>query len=477
LKCEASLSVALGYRDLKPAVMGACSLPGTPLAGRYERLLHDLRTAWTPALGRQAVEAVKALRLRIDALESDLSREIPQLGPAVSTVRTVDVQRRLAPDEALVEFVRYGGRYGAFLLPAKGQLQWRDVGAAAQVDRAVQDLIAAANDWSVALGGGERRRAASAEQTAGDALGTLSAKLGPVTAWLGQRSGLRRLRVAPDGMLQLVPFAALAGAGGKPLVEHLAISYLAAGRELIAPALPARPLTSAIVAVSPGPRGAAPASAFRADRLVRLAGAEREARVVQQWLPEAELLGEGQATEARVKQLHRPKVLHIVGHGIVRGAEDCAAGCQLAAIDPAARAMSLSAIVLEEAYGRGPGSKEDGLLTALELETLDLQGTEMLVLSQCRMADGVPASGDGVFGMRRAAAIAGVKTLVAPLWNVADQAQQALIGAFYKELAAGMGRAEALRRAQLHVMRNPATVSFLDWAPVILSGDPQPVRM
>ena len=46
---------------------------------------------------------------------------------------------------------------------------------------------------------------------------------------------------------------------------------------------------------------------------------------------------------------------------------------------------------------------QDGLLTALELQTLNLQGTEMLVLSQCRMADGVPSSGEGVFGMRRAA--------------------------------------------------------------------------
>lgn len=80
--------------------------------------------------------------------------------------------------------------------------------------------------------------------------------------------------------------------------------------------------------------------------------------------------------------------------------------------------MSLSAIVLAEAYGRGGASSQDGLLTALELQSLDLQGTGMLVLSQCRMADGAPSSGEGILGMRRAAAIAGVKTSVAPLWKV-----------------------------------------------------------
>ena len=46
---------------------------------------------------------------------------------------------------------------------------------------------------------------------------------------------------------------------------------------------------------------------------------------------------------------------------------------------------------------------------------------------------------------------------------------------FYKELSAGRGRAEALRSAQLQLLRNPGTRSFLYWAPVILSGDTAPL--
>jgi CHAT domain-containing protein len=144
-------------------------------------------------------------------------------------------------------------------------------------------------------------------------------------------------------------------------------------------------------------------------------------------------------------------------------------------MDPGARVMNLSAIVLEEAYGRGGKSAQDGLLTALELESLDFRGTEMLVLSQCRMADGVPSSGNGVYGMRRAAAIAGVKTFVAPLWNVADSTERAVMVRFYKELSLGRGRADALRTAMLEAMRAPQQKSFLYWAPVILSGDPEPL--
>ena len=46
---------------------------------------------------------------------------------------------------------------------------------------------------------------------------------------------------------------------------------------------------------------------------------------------------------------------------------------------------------------------------------------------------------------------------------------------FYRELSAGKGRAEALRDAQLELLRNPRTSGFLEWAPVILSGDPGPL--
>jgi CHAT domain-containing protein len=77
--------------------------------------------------------------------------------------------------------------------------------------------------------------------------------------------------------------------------------------------------------------------------------------------------------------------------------------------------------------------------------------------------------------MRRAAAIAGVKTFVAPLWKIADATERVLMGRFYEGLSAGRSRAEALRLAQLQLLRDSRTSSFLEWAPVILSGDPEPL--
>jgi CHAT domain-containing protein/tetratricopeptide (TPR) repeat protein len=489
LACQASLTLALGFRDLKPAVVGSCALPGTGLDGRYERLLHELRTNWTDVLGKQALQAVGVLKQRVDTLEAGLSRDLPQFASVIRPATIEDIRLRLQPGELLIELVAYvdaGRRYGAFVLDRPGDLRWVDVGPASPMDRAAQDLIAAANDWSASLSRKEIRGADSASETARDALGTLSKQLSPLIASWAQKKDVSRLRIAPDGMLNLVPFAALSDARGHFLVERFAISYVSAGRDLAGASESNHAGGQMIVAVSPGSGAKPPASigpmaaAFRSDRLERLVGAELEARDVQKWVPRAKQLGEGEATEQRIKQLHRPALLHIVGHGIVRGNEDCqtapeSPGCKLAGIDPAARVMSLSAIVLEEAYGRGGNSTQDGLLTALELQTLDLQGSEMLVLSQCRMADGVPSSGEGVFGMRRAASIAGVRTFVAPLWQIADTTQLSLMDRFYKELSAGNGRAEALRQAQLQLLRSPGTANFLQWAPVILSGDPSPL--
>ena len=480
LECQASLTIALGYRDLKPGVVGTCALPGTDLRGRYERLLHDLRTSWTGVLGTQALQAVAVLKQHIDTLEAGLSRDIPQFGAEMRPVRVEDIRRGLKPGEMLIEFVAWQRSYGAFLLSRTGALRWVDLGPAEPIDRAVQDLITAANDWSLSVAGRETRSAESAERTARDALRTLAEKLGRVIGGLNTTS--TGLRIVPDGMLNLVPFGALADARGHFLIERFAISYGTAGRDLARAAEPVRSRGMAIIAVSPGAgeKRVSMAGAFRADRLERLEDAELEAREVKRWIPRAQLLEEGAATEQRIKQLNHPALLHIVGHGIVRGNEDCRSdpaspGCRLAGMDPASRVMSLSAIVLEEAYGRGGKSSQDGLLTALELQTLNLQGTEMLVLSQCRMADGVPSSGEGVFGMRRAAAIAGVKTFVAPLWKIADATEQALMSRFYEELSAGRSRADALRQAQLQLLKNPRTASFLEWAPVILSGDPDPL--
>jgi CHAT domain-containing protein len=458
---------------LKSAVAGTCAV------ANYGTLLADLRTNSTGALAQRALTAMHDLKTRTDALEADLSREVPGFAQASARVGFENMRAKLQGDELLVDIVGFETQgqkhYGAFLLQRQGALRWLDLGRAQPIDQAVGDLISGANDWSLSLSHHETQAAASAQNTADDALGKIAKQLAPLVAVIASDTSARRLRISPDGMLTLVPFAALPDSSGRPLIARFTISYLSAARDLVAPANTDAHAGSAVIALSPG-SGARSSSqpmvagVFRAEALEHLDGAEAEARSLRLILPRARLLGSGEATEQNIKALRSPAILHIIGHGMVRGKQDSSAG-----VDAATNAMNLSAIVLEEAYGRGAKSTQDGLLTALELESLDFHGSEMLVLSQCRMADGVPSSGNGVYGMRRAAAIAGVRTFVAPLWNVSDSTERALMVRFYKELSQGRGRAEALRAAMLEIMQRPGEKSFLYWAPVILSGDPAPL--
>jgi CHAT domain-containing protein/tetratricopeptide (TPR) repeat protein len=473
VECESSLTIALAYRDLKSSIASTCA------AANYGALLAGLRGNSTGALIDRAHAAVHDLNLRTDALEAELSREVPGFGQASARAGVEDIRAGLQPDELLVDIVGFETlgqkHYGAFLLQREGALRWLDLGRAQPINQAAGDLIAGANDWSVSLSRHETQAAAAAESTADDALHSLSKQLAPLVAQIASGTSVHRLRISPDGMLTLVPFAALSDSAGRPLIARFTISYLSAARDLVAPGNAAAAAGASVIALSPGSaaRSSSPplvAGVFRADGLEHLDGAEAEARSLRLILTRARLLGSGEATEQNIKALHSPAILHIIGHGLVRGNQETTAG-----LDAAASAMNLSAIVLEEAYGRGAKSSQDGLLTALELENLDLGGSQMLVLSQCRMADGVPSSGNGVYGMRRAAGIAGVKTFVAPLWNVSDSTESALMTRFYKELRLGRGRADALRSAMLEVIERPGEKSFLYWAPVILSGDPSPL--
>ncbi len=91
------------------------------------------------------------------------------------------------------------------------------------MDRAVRDLFEAANDWSVSLTGGEHRDVAAAQGTAQDAMQELSGRvLKPLVSALAQEQTVRRLRIAPDGMLTLLPFEALSS--GSYLIERCAVS-------------------------------------------------------------------------------------------------------------------------------------------------------------------------------------------------------------------------------------------------------------
>ncbi|MBW4544732.1 MAG: CHAT domain-containing protein [Symplocastrum torsivum CPER-KK1] len=98
-----------------------------------------------------------------------------------------------------------------------------------------------------------------------------------------------------------------------------------------------------------------------------------------------------------------------------------------------------------------PNEEGKGLVFAQDVAALDLWATELAVLSACNTAIGDIKIGEGVFGLRRAFAVAGAKTLVMSLWSVPDRATALLMQHFFTNLHQGLGRADALQDAQNYI--------------------------
>ena len=84
--------------------------------------------------------------------------------------------------------------------------------------------------------------------------------------------------------------------------------------------------------------------------------------------------------------------------------------------------------------------------------------SDLVVLSACETALGKEVDGEGIIGLTRAFQYAGARTVLASLWEVADESTAALMARFYSGLKDGLAKDEALRQAQLTFIAGPVTV-------------------
>ncbi len=190
--------------------------------------------------------------------------------------------------------------------------------------------------------------------------------------------------------------------------------------------------------------------------LTPLPGSEREVKSIakklgaKNWQPT--VFTGAQATEDTLKQLKSPKVLHIATHGYFLNAEKVSGANGLASPqtgkNPALRSMLFFAGAESSLAGEKTG-RNDGILTAFEAAVLNLDKTELVVLSACNTGLGKIQNGEGVLGLQRAFRIAGAKSLIMSLWEVEDVATELFMNAFYENWLAGMSKSAAFRKAQL----------------------------
>jgi CHAT domain-containing protein len=329
----------------------------------------------------------------------------------------------------------------------------------------------------------------------------------PVRAVLGRVSNVF---ISTDGALSLLPFTALVDENGRYLVENYSFTYLTSGRDLLrlqtrstigqAPVAIAAPRfdrtdePSITSGTTPGgTRGTVDTADFSNLTFGSLPDSIREADVLKRYLPTTVTLSGGNATEAAVKGLRGPLVLHVATHGFFLADQTRDAARQVP-FGPAAgnilqaptmtvggNPLLRSGLWLAGANQRAGGRNDDGVLTALETASLNLDGTELVVLSACETGIGDIQNGEGVYGLRRSLLTAGARSAVVSLWKVNADATTDIMTKYYDHLLRRHeGRTEALRQAQLEMLRNQGTnqdySSPYFWAGFIPLGDWKPLN-
>ena len=279
--------------------------------------------------------------------------------------------------------------------------------------------------------------------------------------------GRRQWFVSPDGELSRIPFTALPAAADGPggadadstatLGQRVQLLILTSGHDLLS-------------LRNPGPGG---------ERSLVLAAPDFGGPGAWQPLP---------ATTAMLHQARGPRVSPIASHRFFTGS-----GAQTSQAMPGSSSgdpLLNSGIVLAGANrhrlsGQGAATgmatstaDDDGYLTAKEAAQLQLDGTELVVLSACDTAAGILQTGEGVYGLQRALTVAGARSTLLSLWKVDDDATAAFMQRYVALFKQGRSRMDALATVQQEFRNDPAEPDWADhifWANWQLTGDGGPI--
>ncbi|MEE9127959.1 MAG: CHAT domain-containing protein, partial [Planctomycetota bacterium] len=171
-----------------------------------------------------------------------------------------------------------------------------------------------------------------------------------------------------------------------------------------------------------------------------------------------------------VRAVRNVHYLHIATHGYFapeaqRGSRDVGRGRHLSPL----AVRGLSPMVLTGLALSGANAQGEGVITAEEMQTLDLASCRLVVLSACDTSVGVGRAGQGYASLRTALVGAGARFVLTSLWMVGDKPTRELMQEFYARLwDQGMSPHQALWEAK-KVMRSRGA-AFRDWAGWVLTG-------
>ncbi len=434
----------------------------------------------TPKPGEPSVaEQYQTARDDVGRLERKLGELLPEFAKrAFLDVTVADVQEALPADTALVEMIENSGIVHAWVVRKGAEpLYWKlgnakDLGDLAKAFR--EALVADDQDAWKKAGGSLRERLK-----------------GPLDEALAHA---KTLYISPDGALATIPFALLPDGDGF-LIERCPVVTVMGGAALVMASRTKRnTICQGLLALGDVDYNAAEGATGKGIRAEHQAPSLSATRAEVQQVRErfharfakepcTALTGKDATEAAFLREAPKARFIHAATHGyfdlehvrVAFGAESTrgfSGGITSTAIEPEAPTMGgpsigpaqsarragwnpllLSGLVLAGANQGDGGHGDDGSLTAEELQSLDLTGTDLVVLSACETGCGELAAGEGVLGLGRSLFVAGARGFMLSLWQVPDASTRDLMDGFYDGLwTQGLSAEDALRATQLKML-------------------------
>ncbi|MCZ8025819.1 MAG: CHAT domain-containing protein [Microcystis sp. LE19-10.1B] len=449
-------------------------------------------------------QEIKSLEQQAENLERELN--IPELNLEKelqnADFRTIALE--LPQGTTLIEFIRFNNynfqaipangdaasfppRYLAFILPAQApeQLTLIDLGEAEPIDKLVKEFRESVeNPRGLSVAVFKKKEDISPKIELSKLI------FDKIKPYLTQE-----LIICPDGELNCLPFEILPTDKGSYLMDEYRCNFLNVGRDILRfkAKIPAK-VTYPLVIANPDYNLASPENTpstaeneekFPFKPSLRNLATSRQGQIFNS-LPGTEIEGEKIAKILRVKPVtaakalkplvskaqKAPYILHIATHGYFLGditpeLDTINQNFMLSSLSASERfqvgtrqnpllrsGLAFAGVNTMLNGGKLPEEAEDGLLTSLDVQSINLAGTELVVTSACETALGDLYTGETLIGLRRSFIQAGAKTVIISLWKVEDVATTILMQYFYYYLLkAKLSKAEALRKAKSSLQR------------------------
>ncbi len=420
---------------------------------------------------------VKALENHADSIERKLGTSFPAFENAYrpSRISWKDIRKNLKPGEAAIEMTRFyvfdnawidSVQYAAFIvknsstfpevviLPDGKTMETRFLKYYRATMRSrIDDKRSWDNFWS------------------------------PIQS---QLKGINTLYFSPDGVYNEINLNTLTDSTGAALLDKLTVHLVTSTKEIV-PQTSRSKFKKVVLLGRPSyrtnfPDGKSETGASRSTRwlgetsFADLPGTQKEVEEIASLLKpssQVEVYTGDQAREEIIKKTTDANILHVATHGFFIPTETDEFEAYSKKQDNAADPMLRSGIVLAgvENFQRNGATEnaEDGILTAMEISNLQLDNTELVVMSACETGLGEVRYGEGVFGLQRAFRIAGSKAMIMSLWKVDDQATQEMMVNFYSNWLKTSDKRKSFELAQQSI-RKKYTAPYY-WGAFVLLGE------